>query len=660
MLAHINPQEANLLKSMGGAGTINPQTGLPEFYGMSSINFAQFPTPEPLPSLGQAISPEAAQAASQLLTKITVPAENRGMGGMVAAYEKVNPEFDQYANKEYRGMGGVNITGYTVPTDQTILGKPLVAKYDPQGNFKFLTMEGDNFLTPDVNQPNIIAQPRINAKGEMIETGVFDVNQQDSGGFGDFLGGFVEDFGPMILAGLGANFAAGNLNGLFGGGAAAGASSGTGLTLGGSGLGLTAAPGAGLNLAATTGGGLGLGAGSAGAGLIGAGLGTTLAGINTGIGAGGGTGLTTGGTGLTTGGGTGLTAGDAGLTTGGASSGTGLTAAPGTGLDLAANTGGGLGLTATPGTGLDLAAATGGGLGLTAGSAGAGTIGAGIGDTLAAINTGIGTGVGAGIGAGVGAGAGTGLSSLLPKTPAELAALASGAGSAVSGVIGANAAEKAAQIQADAAIKAAQIQQEMFNTINAQGAPYRASGYNALNQIGSMMPGQYSKYDASGKLIGQDTGTGYFTQQYGPEQFQKDIDPGYAFRLQQGQMANQRASNLAGGLIGGNALRGMQDYTQGMASQEFGNAFNRFQTQRGNIYNTLAGIAGIGQTAQGQANQMAQNNATAQGQLGVGAAAAQAAGQIGQATGYGGAATGLGNAYLLSQLLKQNQGVALT
>jgi hypothetical protein len=123
-------------------------------------------------------------------------------------------------------------------------------------------------------------------------------------------------------------------------------------------------------------------------------------------------------------------------------------------------------------------------------------------------------------------------------------------------------------------------------------------------------------------------------------------------------MANQRASNLAGGLIGGNAIKGMQDYTQGMASQEYNNAFNRFQTQRGNIYNTLAGIAGIGQTAQGQANTLAQNNATAQGQLGVGAAAAQAAGRMGQAAGYGGALTGAGNAYLLSQLLNQNQGAA--
>jgi len=33
MVAHINPQEAALLKSLGGSGTINPTTGLPEFWG---------------------------------------------------------------------------------------------------------------------------------------------------------------------------------------------------------------------------------------------------------------------------------------------------------------------------------------------------------------------------------------------------------------------------------------------------------------------------------------------------------------------------------------------------------------------------------------------------------------------------------------------------
>ena len=34
MVAHISPQEAGLLKAMGGSGTINPKTGLPEFFSL--------------------------------------------------------------------------------------------------------------------------------------------------------------------------------------------------------------------------------------------------------------------------------------------------------------------------------------------------------------------------------------------------------------------------------------------------------------------------------------------------------------------------------------------------------------------------------------------------------------------------------------------------
>jgi hypothetical protein len=40
MLAHINPQEAALLKANGGSGTINPDTGLPEYFGLKSITGA--------------------------------------------------------------------------------------------------------------------------------------------------------------------------------------------------------------------------------------------------------------------------------------------------------------------------------------------------------------------------------------------------------------------------------------------------------------------------------------------------------------------------------------------------------------------------------------------------------------------------------------------
>jgi hypothetical protein len=46
MLAHITPQEAALLKSRGGAGTMNPDTGLPEFYdGFNISDYADFDAP---------------------------------------------------------------------------------------------------------------------------------------------------------------------------------------------------------------------------------------------------------------------------------------------------------------------------------------------------------------------------------------------------------------------------------------------------------------------------------------------------------------------------------------------------------------------------------------------------------------------------------------
>lgn len=37
ILAHINPQEAAMLKAAGGAGTINPHTGLPEYFSLGNV-----------------------------------------------------------------------------------------------------------------------------------------------------------------------------------------------------------------------------------------------------------------------------------------------------------------------------------------------------------------------------------------------------------------------------------------------------------------------------------------------------------------------------------------------------------------------------------------------------------------------------------------------
>ena len=194
MLAHINPQEASLLKSMGGAGTINPNTGLREFYTDGRI---------PAPSTYQApygsYDPRA---------------------GMPAAPAPFDSKF---ADVNQLGMGVQQITGYTLPSDQKFADIPLVTQYDPQGNFKQLTLEPGKYLTPDPSQPNIVSVPRLDASGNVVDWGISDLNNQDNGSFGSFVRGLASDFGPMILAGIGANLLgpAAGAAGAAGGGAAA-------------------------------------------------------------------------------------------------------------------------------------------------------------------------------------------------------------------------------------------------------------------------------------------------------------------------------------------------------------------------------------------------------------------------------------------------------
>jgi hypothetical protein len=223
----------------------------------------------------------------------------------------------------------------------------------------------------------------------------------------------------------------------------------------------------------------------------------------------------------------------------------------------------------------------------------------------------------------------------------------------VSGLMGADAAKSASNTQAQSAANALDFQKQQFNTIQQQTTGGRAAGANALNQLGALGSGTYGMYDANGNQIGTGTGSGFLTKEYTPADFAQGIDPGYQFRLQQGQEATNRMANMSGGLISGNALKGQEDYTQGLASTEFGNAFNRFQTQRTNIYNTLAGIAGLGQNMTNTSATAAGNAANSVGSTIQNLGAAQASGTVGAANAITGGLQNAGNQYYLSQLLGQ-------
>jgi hypothetical protein len=141
-------------------------------------------------------------------------------------------------------------------------------------------------------------------------------------------------------------------------------------------------------------------------------------------------------------------------------------------------------------------------------------------------------------------------------------------------VVGANATKSAANDQLQAAREA----QAMF-------APWIQAGGWGIGQAANML----------GKN-GPDAAAAAFQQ-----------DPGYQFRVQEGENALTRAASANGTLGSGKYLKDAMAYNQGQASQEFGNSFNR-----------LLGVAGMGQTATGSgADYLTQGaNASAAGKIG--------------------------------------------
>lgn len=206
-------------------------------------------------------------------------------------------------------------------------------------------------------------------------------------------------------------------------------------------------------------------------------------------------------------------------------------------------------------------------------------------------------------------------------------ALLLGAGA---GLIGAgmqsSAAKSAAATQAGATQYAADVQRQMFETINEQQKPYREAGYGALTRIGELLPGLTAPVSRE-EIMGL---------------------PGYQFAMEQGTGATRQNMNVGGG--GSNVDRAAQkfaiDYT-------LGTAMPQVIAQRQNIYNTLAGIAGIGQTAQGQVTTAGQNVAGNIGQAAIGGATALGAGQVGAANAYAGAMGNIGNSALMYSLLQR-------
>ena len=143
----------------------------------------------------------------------------------------------------------------------------------------------------------------------------------------------------------------------------------------------------------------------------------------------------------------------------------------------------------------------------------------------------------------------------------------------------------------------------------------------------------------------------YATAEYTPEMFAKGIDPGYQFRLKEGMQGLERSAAARGGLLSGGTLKGIQRYGQDMASQEYTNAFNRYQAERTGTLNPLQSLAGVGQSSANTIGTMGMNYANQVGELYQGGANARASGYVGSANAINQGIGNVSNQYYQNQLL---------
>lgn len=155
--------------------------------------------------------------------------------------------------------------------------------------------------------------------------------------------------------------------------------------------------------------------------------------------------------------------------------------------------------------------------------------------------------------------------------------------------------------------------------------------------------------------VGGDFGS--LMRDFTPQDFLSNADPGYGFRMAEGEKALERSAAARGGLVSGRTGKELLRYGQDFASNEYSKAFDRYNLNRTTKYNFLAGPAGLGQTAAQQTAQLGMGYANNYADLLTGgmtsAAAARAAGNQALTAGITGAVQGPLNWYLLSQLQRQ-------
>jgi len=225
-----------------------------------------------------------------------------------------------------------------------------------------------------------------------------------------------------------------------------------------------------------------------------------------------------------------------------------------------------------------------------------------------------------------------------------------------------NASKKAAKAQEEAAGQASQVakestdkQLELMRQIWEQQqrdqAPYLGEGQQAIKQLGhlTLNGDNFQSY-----LKGRGLGGGQFSTN----------NPQYQFLQKQGMQALDRSAAARGMGYSGAQLKALNEYGQGLASQQYDKEYDRAAQEYANYYNRLASLSQGGQQAAqslggmgsnysaNAANTLGSLSSQLQNNIGQGANA-RASGYIGKANAIGGGIQQMtDNAFRLASILK--------
>lgn len=157
-----------------------------------------------------------------------------------------------------------------------------------------------------------------------------------------------------------------------------------------------------------------------------------------------------------------------------------------------------------------------------------------------------------------------------------------------SALIGAGAAVYSSGKQSEAANNALAFEKNQFNTSQANFKPYMDTGAGATYSLGKLL------------------GVGQNGQSQTPDYSGFMNSPDYQFAQQQGNLGVIRQANAQGMNLSGGVLKDLDTFNSGLASQQYGNYYNRLMglsqlgqaSAAGSAASGTAGAANIGNTAQ--------------------------------------------------------------